>query len=215
VLAANGKEALERLQGKPTPDVMLLDMMMSEMDGWQLLKMLRQYPDLVQVPVIIVTGAWHRQYGMGALARRGRAGPQTDGRGTSERCAGARVWNRNQAGPLHRATTEREARFLTARRSLTSPFYFTIIPYPVSAYEEAARFGSRQPTLPGNCDRLSGGCADVTEKKPADPNSLHEQARKVQEMLQRHPKEINELLDRTRGKDRSGCRTSAPHLLAR
>jgi CheY-like chemotaxis protein len=56
VLAANGKEALERLQGKPTPDVMLLDMMMSEMDGWQLLKMLRQLPDLVQVPVIIVTG---------------------------------------------------------------------------------------------------------------------------------------------------------------
>jgi two-component system sensor histidine kinase/response regulator FitF len=76
VLAANGKEALERLQGKPTPDVMLLDMMMSEMDGWQLLKMLRQYPDLVQVPVIIVTGLgianieWARSLGAAGLVRK-------------------------------------------------------------------------------------------------------------------------------------------------
>jgi CheY-like chemotaxis protein len=56
VVAANGKEALERLRSKPTPDAMLLDMMMSELDGWQLLKLLRQYPALLAVPVIIVTG---------------------------------------------------------------------------------------------------------------------------------------------------------------
>jgi CheY-like chemotaxis protein len=54
--AANGREALERLQGSPTPDLMLLDMMMSEIDGWQLLKMLRGYPELLSIPVIIVTG---------------------------------------------------------------------------------------------------------------------------------------------------------------
>jgi len=57
--------------------------------------------------------------------------------------------------------------------------------------------------LPGNYARPGGGCADVTEKKPADPNSLQGQARKLQETLQRLLKENNELLDRTRGKDRS------------
>ena len=56
VSAANGREALQRLQGKPTPEVMLLDMMMSEMDGWQLLGLLRHYPTLATIPVIIVTG---------------------------------------------------------------------------------------------------------------------------------------------------------------
>jgi CheY-like chemotaxis protein len=56
VVAANGKEALERLSSTPAPDVMLLDMMMSEVDGWQLLKMLRGHPELLAIPVIIVTG---------------------------------------------------------------------------------------------------------------------------------------------------------------
>jgi len=76
VLAANGKEALERLQDKPTPDVMLLDMMMSEVDGWQLLKLLRPHPDLMQVPVIIVTGLgianieWARSLGAAGLVRK-------------------------------------------------------------------------------------------------------------------------------------------------
>src|SRR5437899_1959367 len=55
VVAANGKEALERLSSKPTPDVMLLDMMMSEADGWQQRRLLRQYHALSALPAIIVT----------------------------------------------------------------------------------------------------------------------------------------------------------------
>jgi len=55
VVASNGKEALERLNLAP-PDVMLLDMMMAELDGWQLLKMLRSHPELLSPPVIIMTG---------------------------------------------------------------------------------------------------------------------------------------------------------------
>ena len=76
VPAANGKEALERLSSKPTPDVMLLDMMMSEVDGWQLLKLLRQYPALLAVPVIIVTGLgianleWARSLGATGFVRK-------------------------------------------------------------------------------------------------------------------------------------------------
>ena len=76
VSAANGREALQRLQGKPTPEVMLLDMMMSEVDGWQLLKLLRQYPALLAMPVIIVTGLgiasleWARSLGAAGLVRK-------------------------------------------------------------------------------------------------------------------------------------------------
>jgi len=74
--AANGKEALERLKGGPTPDLVLLDMMMSEIDGWQLLKMLRGRPELLNLPVIIVTGLeianleWARSVGAIGLVRK-------------------------------------------------------------------------------------------------------------------------------------------------
>jgi len=56
VSAANGKQALERLRGTPTPDAMLLDMLMSELDGWQLLGLLRHYPAIAKIPLFIVTG---------------------------------------------------------------------------------------------------------------------------------------------------------------
>ena len=72
ISAANGKEALDRLNGGPIPDLLLLDMMMSEIDGWQLLKMLRGRPELLALPVVIVTGleiaTWN---GRARLARSG------------------------------------------------------------------------------------------------------------------------------------------------
>jgi CheY-like chemotaxis protein len=55
---------------------MLLDMMMSEVDGWQLLKLLRRYPALLAMPVIIVTGLgianleWARSLGAAGLVRK-------------------------------------------------------------------------------------------------------------------------------------------------
>ncbi|MBV9287421.1 MAG: response regulator [Hyphomicrobiales bacterium] len=52
--AENGRVALERL-AEETPDVILLDLMMPEMDGFQLLKALRQRPAWRDVPVIVVT----------------------------------------------------------------------------------------------------------------------------------------------------------------
>jgi CheY-like chemotaxis protein len=82
VVAGNGKEALECLRSKPIPDVMLLDMMMSEVDGWQLLKMLRSYPELLAIPVIIMTGLgianleWARSLGAAALVRKPMDGEQ-------------------------------------------------------------------------------------------------------------------------------------------
>jgi GAF domain-containing protein/CheY-like chemotaxis protein len=52
--AANGREALARLrEGKP--DLILLDLMMPEMDGFQVVAALQQEPEWRDIPVIVVT----------------------------------------------------------------------------------------------------------------------------------------------------------------
>lgn len=52
--APNGKVALERLASL-SPDLILLDLMMPEMDGFELMDVLRRDPQRPRVPVIIVT----------------------------------------------------------------------------------------------------------------------------------------------------------------
>jgi CheY-like chemotaxis protein len=54
--AANGTEALRYLTLRPTPSLILLDMMMPRPDGWQLMRMIRQQKDWSRVPVIVTTG---------------------------------------------------------------------------------------------------------------------------------------------------------------
>ena len=54
--AADGEEALKYLRGDPTPDLLLLDMMMPQPDGWQFLGQLRRDPGMASVPIIITTG---------------------------------------------------------------------------------------------------------------------------------------------------------------
>lgn len=54
VSASNGKDALEWLQ-KEDVDVMLLDIMMPEMDGFEVLRRLQQDPVHRDLPVIVVT----------------------------------------------------------------------------------------------------------------------------------------------------------------
>jgi adenylate cyclase len=52
--AANGREALARLQeGKP--DVILLDLMMPEMDGFEVVAALQEEPGWRDIPVIVIT----------------------------------------------------------------------------------------------------------------------------------------------------------------
>lgn len=58
--AASGPEALE-LAVAQVPDLMLLDMMMPGMDGFELLRQLRQQPGLQAVPVIFLTAAQDRE----------------------------------------------------------------------------------------------------------------------------------------------------------
>ena len=55
VLAVNGAEALERMR-EQLPCVVILDLHMPVMDGWEFLRRQMGDPTLAQVPVICVTG---------------------------------------------------------------------------------------------------------------------------------------------------------------
>ena len=52
--AENGRLALERLNGQ-VPALILLDLMMPEMDGFEFMQKLRQRPDCRRVPVVVIT----------------------------------------------------------------------------------------------------------------------------------------------------------------
>ncbi len=64
--AANGREALEKIESA-RPDLVLLDLMMPEMDGWSVLDRLKRIPDAPAVVILsaftdewraLRTGAW-------------------------------------------------------------------------------------------------------------------------------------------------------------
>jgi CheY-like chemotaxis protein len=53
--AVNGEEGLDRLRGKALPSVILLDLKMPGLDGWQFMKERRRDPALATIPVIVVS----------------------------------------------------------------------------------------------------------------------------------------------------------------
>ena len=55
VPAGNGKEALDYLHQAPVPDLIILDLWMPVMDGWQFRAEQIKDPRLKKVPVIVVT----------------------------------------------------------------------------------------------------------------------------------------------------------------
>ncbi len=54
-VALNGAKALELAHGDPPPDLILLDVMMPEMDGYEVCRRLREDPATRDIPVIFVT----------------------------------------------------------------------------------------------------------------------------------------------------------------
>ncbi len=52
--AENGKQGLEVLH-KTIPDIILLDLMMPVMDGYQMLEILKNNPDFSSIPVLVIT----------------------------------------------------------------------------------------------------------------------------------------------------------------
>ena len=56
-LASNGQQALERLRAGVHPCVILLDLMMPVMDGWQFRREQIRHHELAGIPVIVVSAA--------------------------------------------------------------------------------------------------------------------------------------------------------------
>ncbi|REC50198.1 response regulator [Chryseobacterium pennipullorum] len=55
VVAMDGKDALQQIKQHPDIDVILMDMMMPEMDGYETIKEIRKMPAFTRLPIIAVT----------------------------------------------------------------------------------------------------------------------------------------------------------------
>jgi CheY-like chemotaxis protein len=53
--AANGQTALDYLRSNPPPCLILLDLMVPVMDGWQFMAVRARDPGLISIPVVIVS----------------------------------------------------------------------------------------------------------------------------------------------------------------
>lgn len=56
LVATNGPQSLELARSTPPPDLILLDIMMPEMDGYQVCSILKSQEETKNIPVIFVTG---------------------------------------------------------------------------------------------------------------------------------------------------------------
>ncbi len=63
--AADGRDAVSRVRQKP-PDLVLMDIQMPEMDGYEALREIRGNPDSASVPIVAITA-------FGMLEARGKA----------------------------------------------------------------------------------------------------------------------------------------------
>jgi two-component system response regulator VicR len=52
--APNGRDGLA-IAFKERPDLILLDLMMPDLDGWQVYRQLKAHPDLKDIPVVVIT----------------------------------------------------------------------------------------------------------------------------------------------------------------
>jgi CheY-like chemotaxis protein len=57
--ASNGREALERLRERDF-DLVVTDLQMPIMDGWQLIAAIRRDPDRAQLPIVVVSAETER-----------------------------------------------------------------------------------------------------------------------------------------------------------
>jgi CheY-like chemotaxis protein len=71
-VAVNGQAALEWLTADGRPCVVLLDLAMPVMDGWQFLACVRADPELAAIPIVVVSAhvATHAPDGSAGLLRK-------------------------------------------------------------------------------------------------------------------------------------------------
>ena len=70
----NGREALDYLESKPPPDLILLDMLLPVLDGWRFLDHLRK-TNKTTAPIIVTTGTvlsrkWAEDHGCAGFIRK-------------------------------------------------------------------------------------------------------------------------------------------------
>lgn len=73
-VASNGREALDLLrdgQGAPLPELVLLDLMMPELDGWGFLAEVERDPRLASLPVVVFSAYTSGQASVASLKVRG------------------------------------------------------------------------------------------------------------------------------------------------
>jgi CheY-like chemotaxis protein len=66
--ASDGREAMERLQRGPAPHLVLLDLMMPVMSGWEVLRAMRSDRALSSVPVVVISAVGSKMDLFGASA---------------------------------------------------------------------------------------------------------------------------------------------------
>ena len=59
--ASNGREALELLPTLQPPCLLLLDLLMPEMNGWELLEAKNRDPALAEIPVVVLSATQRKQ----------------------------------------------------------------------------------------------------------------------------------------------------------
>ena len=68
VVAGNGQEALDWLEGHDVPALILLDLLMPVMDGFEFLRRMRERPDWGRIPVVVLTAKTLTEAEQAALA---------------------------------------------------------------------------------------------------------------------------------------------------
>jgi CheY-like chemotaxis protein len=67
-IAEDGQQGLDRLEADPaTIDVVVLDLMMPALDGWSLLKIVRNRPHLARIPVVVISAYYDPMHDVGAV----------------------------------------------------------------------------------------------------------------------------------------------------
>lgn len=61
VAAASGEQAISHLRSEGRTDLIVLDLRMPGMNGWQLRSELRRDSDLAAIPVIVATADWNAE----------------------------------------------------------------------------------------------------------------------------------------------------------